>query len=155
MRRPLSIVLALLVLAGLSAVGAVGASARSAAPKPTLQLLHTHRYGSILENGAGYVVYGFSPDKPGKDTCQAIHECLDLWPAVLAPHTLRLGSGVKRSLVGSIRLSNGKRQLTYNGWPLYTYVSDTHPGETSNINIAQFGGLWPAVSASGKLTPSH
>ncbi len=154
MRRPLSIVLALLTLAGVLTSGAVTASARSA-PKPTLQLLHTHRYGDILVDGAGFVVYGFSTDKPRKDSCQAVRECLAVWPAVAAPHTLRLGHGVKRSLVGSIRLSHGTRQLTYNGWPLYTYVSDTRHGETSNIGIFQFGGFWPAVTAAGKLVPAH
>lgn len=152
MRRPTILALAL----ALCALGSAGvAVAATRAPKPTLQILHTHRYGDILIAGDGYMIYGFSLDTPGRDACQAIRECLNLWPAVLAPHKLILGRGVRRSLVHSIRLKNGKRQLTYNGWPLYRYTLDDHPKQTSNINIQQSGGLWPAVSArAGKLVPT-
>ena len=149
MRRTSILFLTLLALGGACASGAAAAS-----PKPTLQLLKTHRYGSILIAGNGYMIYGFAIDKPRKDVCQTINQCLGVWPPVLAPHKLVLGRGVKRSLVHSIRLKNGKQQLTYNGWPLYTYIADTRPKQTSNINTEGFGGLWPAVNASGKFVPA-
>ena len=41
-------------------------------------------------------------------------------------------------------------QVTYRGRPLYFYSQDTHPAETRYVNINQFGGLWPAVSAAGQ-----
>ena len=152
MRRTSILFLTLLALGGGFASGAAAAS-----PKPTLQLLKTHRYGSILIAGDGFMIYGFSIDKPGKDVCQAIvrPSCLELWPAVLAPHKLVLGRGIKRSLVHSIRLRNGQRQLTYNGWPLYLYAQDPGPRFTSFINLLQFNGFWPAVNAAGKLVPAN
>jgi predicted lipoprotein with Yx(FWY)xxD motif len=149
LRRTSILVLSLLALGGVFASGAAAAS-----PKPTLQLLKTHRYGNILIAGNGYMTYGFSIDKPGKDVCQNIPQCLHVWPPVLAPHKLVLGRGVKRSLVHSIRLKSGKRQLTYNGWPLYTYIADTRPKQTSNINTVGFGASWPAVNAAGKFVPA-
>ena len=152
MRRTPILILVLLALTG----GCVAsAEAASRPPKPTLQVLVTHRYGDILIAGNGYMIYGFSADTPRHDACQTEPECLNLWPPVLAPHKLVLGRGVRKSLVGSIRLEDGSRQLTYNGWPLYRYAEDTRAKETSNINILQFGGYWPAVSSkSGKFVPT-
>ena len=150
MRRTSILVLALLALGGAFASGAAAAST-----KPTLQLLKTHRYGNILIAGDGYMIYGFAIDKRGKDVCEPIDRCLATWPPVLAPRKLVLGRGVKGTLVHSIRLKNGKRQLTYNGWPLYTYIADTGPKQTSNINTKGFGAKWPAVNASGKFVPAR
>jgi hypothetical protein len=59
------------------------------------------------------------------------------------------GPGVKRSLLGTIKLGR-KTQVTYAGHPLYTYVADTHPAQTSYVNILQFNGRWPALNAAGK-----
>jgi predicted lipoprotein with Yx(FWY)xxD motif len=53
-------------------------------------------------------------------------------------------------LIGTIRLANGKKQVTYAGHPLYTYVGDSAPGQTYYVNFFQFGGYWPAVNASGR-----
>ena len=53
-------------------------------------------------------------------------------------------------MIGVITLKNGTRQVTYAGRPLYTYIADTSPGQTSFVNIFQFGGRWPAVNAAGR-----
>jgi hypothetical protein len=34
--------------------------------------------------------------------------------------------------------------------PLYTYIAETHPGQTTYVNILQFGGRWPALNVSGQ-----
>ena len=60
------------------------------------------------------------------------------------------GPGVKRSLVGTITLKHGVKQLTYAGRPLYLYSQDTRPAETRYVNLLQFQGYWPAINASGK-----
>ena len=41
---------------------------------------------------------------------------------------LAAGKGVKRSLIGTVRRRDGRRQITYNGRPLYYYVGDTRAG---------------------------
>jgi predicted lipoprotein with Yx(FWY)xxD motif len=61
------------------------------------------------------------------------------------------GPGVKQRLLGTIKLKNGKLQVTYNGHPLYTYVADGAPHQTFYVNQFQAGGRWPAVNAAGKL----
>jgi hypothetical protein len=41
--------------------------------------------------------------------------------------------------------------VTYAHWPLYTYVSDTAPGQASGQALNLNGGLWYVISPSGKL----
>jgi predicted lipoprotein with Yx(FWY)xxD motif len=113
-----------------------------------LKLRHTS-VGTILVNSRGFTLYAFSRDAKNKNACQKIKQCLKVWPPVTTSGRAVAGSGVRRSLIGSIRLSNGARQVTYAGHPLYTYLGDTRPGQTSYVNLFQFGGFWPAVSASG------
>ncbi len=55
-----------------------------------------------------------------------------------------------KSLLGTLRRRNGRRQVTYNGWPLYYYVGDG-PGEVSCQNVREFGGLWLVVRPNGTL----
>jgi predicted lipoprotein with Yx(FWY)xxD motif len=113
-----------------------------------LKLRHTS-VGTILVSSRGFTLYAFSRDSKNKDACQKIKHCLKLWPAVTTSGRPMAGSGVRQSLIGTIRLASGARQVTYAGHPLYTYVGDTSPGQTYYVNFSQFGGTWPAVSAAG------
>ncbi len=59
------------------------------------------------------------------------------------------GPGIKSSLLGTTTLKHGVKQVTYAGHPLYTYTGDSGPGQTSYVNVKQFGGRWPALNAAG------
>jgi predicted lipoprotein with Yx(FWY)xxD motif len=138
---------ALLVIAVSSSLAASLADASGG--KTKLQLRHT-KLGMILVNARGFTLYSFSLDRRNRDACQNQSGCLIAWPPVLAPNGVSAGKGLKGSLIGTIRLKHGKVQVTYNGRPLYTYVGDSSPGETANVNILQFHGFWPAVNAKGQ-----
>jgi predicted lipoprotein with Yx(FWY)xxD motif len=129
---------------------AAAAGAHSTAAKATKIALKKTKKGTILVDSRGYTIYGFTLDKPTKDACAGIFECLSEWPAVTTTGAVTTGPGVKKSLIGTIKFRGKKRQLTYGGHPLYTYVEDTKPAQTSNINILQFQGRWPALNASGQ-----
>ena len=58
---------------------------------------------------------------------------------------------MKRSLLGTIRRRDGRRQITYNGRPLYHYVGDKSPGQVLCQNVDEFGGTWLVVRPSGVL----
>src|SRR5579885_1316755 len=122
------------ILAAGTSEAAAGAHAARAAK---LQLRHT-ALGQILVNGRGFTIYAFARDSRGHDRCAAIAGCTGLWPMVTSTGAPRLGSGVKRSLVGTIKVG-GTRQLTYAGRPLYTYIADAGPGDTSYVGQSQFG----------------
>ena len=65
--------------------------------------------------------------------------------AVTGPVTA--GSGVTGHL-GTITRSNGTKQATWNGHPLYTYIGDHGPGTAAGNNINLNGGLWLDVPVS-------
>jgi len=58
---------------------------------------------------------------------------------------------VSASLLGTIPVTDSKveRELTYNGHPLYRYVSDVKPGVISGQGNTTFGAPWWLVSPTG------
>ncbi len=143
---------ALATLAGAAAL----ANARPAAPSASaarvakVQLRHTS-VGTILVNGAGFTLYRFTMDSRNKDTCAKVSECLANWPALRTSGKPAAGPGVKASLLGTIALPGGGRQVTYAGHPLYTYAASSERAETVYVGAVQFGGTWDAVNSSGGL----
>lgn len=107
------------------------------------------RYGRILFDGRGRVLYAFTRDRRGGPS-RCYGSCARAWPVYFAKGTLRAGSGVKQSLLGTTRRRDGRRQLTYNGWPLYYYAHEG-PGEVKCQNVDQFGGLWLVARPNGTL----
>lgn len=120
-----------------------------AAARPTLQARRTPA-GTILVDSQGDTLYAFTKDIRNRDNCAGLPGCLYVWPALVSARPTA-GPGVNRRLVGTIRVARVGRQVTYAGHPLYTYVGDSHPAETDNINIYQSQGYWPAIAPSGRL----
>ena len=135
-----------LVLVLVGAVALAPAAAGASAPVLTA---HASSYGRALFDGRGYVLYAFTRDHK-HSACYG--ECAVRWPPYLAPKgKLRIGNGVKRSLLGTVARKNGRRQVTYAGRPLYFYVGDTGPRVIRCQNAVEFGGRWLLVRPSGKL----
>ncbi len=142
------------VLAGAASCSAVasahgGAPAAHAGRAATVQLRHTS-VGTILTSSSGATLYEFTRDHGSENSCVKVSGCSAVWPALQTSGTPSAGAGVEGSLLSSIRLSGGARQVTYAGHPLYLYSSGTRPGETSYVGITEFGGAWDAISASGR-----
>ena len=45
--------------------------------------------------------------------------------------------------------TNGVKQATYDGHPLYTYVGDTAPGQVKGNALNVSGGLWWVMTPTG------
>jgi predicted lipoprotein with Yx(FWY)xxD motif len=142
MKWPLSL-LAAVAMAAFVPAGLAGARVSHTELK-----LRKTSVGTILVDSRGFTLYAFTPDRRNHDSCASIPHCLAIWPALTATGKPIAGPGVKRSLIGTIKVG-GQRQVTYAGHPLYRYVADTGPGQTFYINILQFGGRWPAVNRAG------
>jgi predicted lipoprotein with Yx(FWY)xxD motif len=108
------------------------------------------RYGRILFDGRGRVLYGFTRDRRGGPS-RCYGACAAAWPVYFMRGTaVRAGVGVRKSLIGRTRRRDGRFQVTYNGWPLYYYAHEG-PGEVRCQNVDQFGGLWLVVRPNGAL----
>lgn len=122
------------------------ASATDAA-SPTLTV-RSSDYGRILFDGANRALYGFTRDPRARTTCYGA--CATAWPPYIVSGRLTAGAGTSRSLFGTIRRRDGRRQLTYAGKALYYYVQDGR-GQVLCQNVREFGGLWLVVRPSGRL----
>jgi predicted lipoprotein with Yx(FWY)xxD motif len=124
------------------------ASADAAGAKPTLTV-RSSAYGRIVFDSNGRALYAFTKDPRGRSVCSGA--CAAAWPPYIVRGPLRAPKGIKASLLGTIRRSDGSRQLTFAGRPLYYYVGDRAPGEVRCQNVFGFGGLWLVVKPNGRL----
>ena len=141
---------ALVPVAGVPAApeSRTGAHAGEAMTPPTLKV-RTTRFGKILFAGNGRVLYGFTRDRRnGPSRCYG--DCAAAWPVYFAKGALTAGAGVKRSLLGTVKRRDGRRQVTYNGWPLYYYAHEK-AGEVKCQNVETHGGTWLVVRPTGAL----
>ena len=105
------------------------------------------RFGRVLFDANGQVVYVFEIDRRNRSNCTS-DECVRAWPPVLTEETPTAGAGVDASLLGTVRRSDGTLQVTYDGRPLYFYEHEG-PGEIKCHNVDLHGGLWWVVMPNG------
>jgi predicted lipoprotein with Yx(FWY)xxD motif len=141
-----------LAAAGVAAAAAVAhqssrsqAAGRSTAGRVTL---HKTKIGRILATSSGRTLYLFMADRKGKSACYG--KCAAFWPPLMKKGKVRAGAGVKAKLLGTTKRKNGKLQVTYKGHPLYLFKLDKGAGQVAGQRQNFFGGVWYAVSSSGK-----
>ena len=104
--------------------------------------------GRILVDSKGITLYDFVKDTGTTSACYGA--CAALWPPLITSGKPLPGPGVRASLLGTTKRKDGKLQVTYNGHPLYYFVTDSKPGQTTGQGINQFGGPWWVISPAGK-----
>ena len=146
------------LLAGVVAIVAIGwagsassnAASRHATKAATVQTKTLKKLGTILVNSKGRTLYMFVPDHQKKVTCKG--SCAVAWPP------LKLKKGVRPTAGGAARkklLGMDGRVVTYDRWPLYTYIGDSKPGQANGQAQDLNGGLWYVLSPSGKVIKKH
>lgn len=135
-----------------SATTGTGSAAAPAAPtapavQPATIGTMNSSLGTYLVDGQGKALYLFAADKSGSSTCNGA--CASVWPPTTTSGKPNAGPGVDAAKLGTTMRSDGKLEVTYDGHPLYYYVSDTMPGQTTGQGLNQFGALWYVVSPSG------
>jgi predicted lipoprotein with Yx(FWY)xxD motif len=141
------IVLTLTAMLGVIGFLVAGSVARGATETSATVSLRKTKLGPILVNSRGRTLYLFAKDRSGKSACSG--SCARFWPPLFSQSKPTAGPGVKPSLIGTTRRSNGSRQVTYNRHPLYTYALDKRAGQTNGQGNSVFGAKWYAVSAKG------
>lgn len=138
-----------LATAGGSATGAT--RVEKAGKTVVISTRKVPKLGTVLVDSRGRTLYMFVPDKQKKVTC--LRTCAAVWPPVKLGKGAKAiaKGGAKASLLGSDPNPAGGRVVTYNHWPLYTYVADTARGQAKGQALNLNGGLWYVLAPSGKL----
>ena len=152
-RVPVSIKLAAPLAVALLAAAACGSSGSSSgaaagsAGSSTVITTKTSSGGSFLTNGAGRSIYLFMADSSGKSTCDSA--CAAAWPPVIATGQPTASGGAQASDLSTLTRTDGTKQVTYNGHPLYYFQGDTGPGMDKGQGLDNFGAKWWLVTPSG------
>jgi predicted lipoprotein with Yx(FWY)xxD motif len=123
---------------------AANGAAKVGAAKSTL--------GQIIVNGTTRTLYLFEKDRNGRSACYG--PCATYWPPLLSKGNPVALPGANQGLIGTIRRVDGAEQVTYAGHPVYQYVGDSKPGQTTGEGLTDFGAAWDAISPAG-MTIEH
>lgn len=94
-------------------------------------------------------VYMFEADHGGKSTCYAA--CAAAWPPVLTSGSPKAEGGASAAKLGTITRSEGAKQVTYAGFPLYYYTPDSTESDITGQGVNSFGALWYVLSPGGQV----
>ena len=147
MKHSITLLSVFAVTALVAATAAALAFAGESTQGVRLHIAKTH-LGRILVDNKGITLYDFPPDRGKTSVCYGA--CAALWPPLLTHGKPVAGKGVRASLLGTTRRKDGKLEVTYGGHPLYYFVQDRKPGQTTGQGLNQFGGPWWVLSATGK-----
>jgi predicted lipoprotein with Yx(FWY)xxD motif len=141
-----------LVTLSVAACGAGGSAATAATSKTPSGASATvgvskSSLGSILVNSNGRTLYLFKADVGMRSACAG--PCVTKWPPLLTTGKPIADAGLTASKLATITRSDGTRQVTYNGHPLYLFVKDRKPGDVKGQGVVAFGAAWFALSPSG------
>jgi predicted lipoprotein with Yx(FWY)xxD motif len=111
------------------------------------------KLGKILVDSKGDTVYYFEKDKQNGNASTCSGACASVWPPVTTSGAPTGQKGASASKLGTIKRSDGTTEVTYNGWPLYTYAGDKKPGDANGNDFTQFGAQWYALTPAGVKPP--
>ncbi|WP_051829571.1 MULTISPECIES: hypothetical protein [Streptomyces] len=120
-------------------------SSPSAPASATLQVATDPKLGTIVTDSAGFTLYRFDQDEDNPPESYCNGSCATIWPPEHANGDVTV-KGIDSKLVGTVTRSDGTKQITLNGRPVYRYSQDAKPGDTKGQGVA---GTWFAVTPSG------
>ena len=110
--------------------------------------------GPILTDTAGITLYTWDGDVQSQEPAIATTLCAGAWPPMLVDEiSARWIMGMQGTPFRAIVRTDMTYQLTYEGWPLYSFVRDMVPGDVNGDGLLAFGGRWSIVRID-PTTPS-
>ncbi len=104
-------------------------------------------HGVYLTGPSGRALYLWVADTHGTSSCSGA--CAQAWPPLLTKGAPTAAAGVKSSNLGTITRSDGSKQVTYMGHPLYYFAGDPSSGTVHGEGSDSFGAKWWLVAPSG------
>jgi len=97
----------------------------------------------ILVDSSGMTLYRLSGESASHFICTS-QACLAVW------HPLKAGSSAPSGVasLGTVKRPDGSEQVSYEGGPLYTFASDSAPGQTNGEGFKDVG-TWGVVKVGG------
>ena len=88
--------------------------------------------GPALTDAKGMTLYTFDKDSAGKSACNG--KCAENWPPLMADAAAAPPAGYS-----VVARDDGQKQWAYKGKPLYGWVKETKPGDTTGDGV---NGSW-------------
>ena len=121
---------------GLLALGATAAIAQSLPAGVQVS-------GGILTDSKGMTLYTWDKDEMGVAS-NCYDKCAENWPPLLVPADTAVDGDW--SLMD--RKDSDMKIVAYKGWPLYLWIKDTKPGDTTGDGV---GGTWHTAVEGGAM----
>lgn len=120
--------------------------------EPIIMLAESETVGKYLTDASGMALYIFANDGIGVSNCYEV--CAENWPPFLLEEGMALvaGEGINGEL-GTIERTDGGTQVTYNGLPLYYWINDAAPGETTGHGVRSVWAVASLESALFRIQP--
>ena len=93
--------------------------------------------GKILTDGKGMALYIYTKDTDGNSVCY--DACAINWPPLLVEDLPKIDNSLIDSKFDITIRTNGDKQVTLDGMPLYYWIKDKKPGDATGENV---GGVW-------------
>ena len=146
MNRRLTLAMAGVSLAVLTLTGCGGSDSAGDVPAKGSDLgASKSSLGTIVVDGKGMTAYVFDKDTAGSGKSACTGTCADMWPAVTTTADTPKVDGVTGE-IGTITGTDGAKQVTLEGMPLYTYSDDSEVGDTNGQGVED---IWWVVSPAG------
>jgi len=155
MNRKVTLLIASMAVVAAGASVALGGTSSASSPSASrgaIVAVGKTPLGKVLVDARGRTLYLFKKDPRGRSACYGA--CAAYWPPLLSSAKPRAAAGVRAASLGVSTRIDGRRQVTYAGHPLYTFIGDKRAGQTTGQGLTDFGAAWYAVAASGRAVVS-
>ncbi|GAA4315788.1 hypothetical protein GCM10023149_12540 [Mucilaginibacter gynuensis] len=106
-----------------------------------VKLTQNATFGNIITDSKGRSLYFFAIDADGNSNCNG--QCAVVWP-VFYKENPEMGTGLNAADFAVITRTDGSKQTTYKGWPLYYYQSDSQANDVKGDKV---GNTWFVAKA--------
>jgi predicted lipoprotein with Yx(FWY)xxD motif len=130
-----------------SAAPATQAKTSQASVKGVAVSTATGSHGAYLTGANGRALYLWVADTGNMSTCSG--GCAQAWPPLLAKGKPIASGSANAADLGTTTRSDGTKQVTYKGHPLYYFAGDTSKGMTTGQGSDGFGAKWWLLTPSG------
>ncbi len=129
-----------------AATSSSGATGIPVTGEATVMVASVGTFGQVLVDGQGRALYMFTNDMQNGTTSACTGACATTWLPLPSQGSPQAGNGVDSTKLSTITRDDGTKQVTYNGWPLYTFSGDTAPGSAAGQGM---NGKWFLLAPTG------